>query len=172
MPKPLNVFISYAHKDGAKLASQLQADLTGRGYDTWLDRARLQGGSNWSREIEQALDNADVVLALLSAGSFESEVCRGEQLRSLRHRKCVIPVLVHVRADRPVYLEARQFRDFSEQELYSPPPRGPWPAFAKHKPGRSFSHSTAWEVDTRPLGGQLIPGKNTPRTFWLREATT
>ena len=119
MPKPLNVFISYAHKDGAKLASQLQADLTARGYDTWLDQARLQGGSNWSREIEEALDNADVVLALLSAGSFESEVCRGEQLRSLRHRKCVIPVLVHVRADRPVYLEVRQYRDFSEPELYS-----------------------------------------------------
>jgi len=33
MPKPLNVFISYAHKDGAKLAPQLQADLTARGYD-------------------------------------------------------------------------------------------------------------------------------------------
>jgi hypothetical protein len=114
----VHVFISYVHKDGGALASQLRSDLAEKGYVVWLDVARLGGGSDWSKEIESEIDKADVVLALLSAGSFESDVCRGEQLRSLRRHKCVIPVLVHDNADRPVYLEARQYRDFAVSALY------------------------------------------------------
>jgi WD40 repeat protein len=119
MSEPARVFISYGHKDGSRLASLLSDDLTSRGYQVWLDRLRLKGGTNWSREIERELDDADVVVALLSAASFESEVCRGEQLRSLRHNKRVIPVIVHAGAEIPVYLEARQYCDFSENGLYS-----------------------------------------------------
>jgi hypothetical protein len=115
----VRVFISYAHKDGSTLASQLRTDLAEKGYVVWLDVARLGGGSDWSREIEGEIDAADVVLALLSTGSLESDVCRGEQLRSLRRHKCVIPVLVHDNADRPVYLEARQYRDFAVSALYN-----------------------------------------------------
>ncbi len=116
MPPP--VFISYAWKDGAKLADSLRGDLEARGHDVWLDRQRLLGGTSWSKDIEAAIDQAEVVLVLLSAGSFESDVCRGEQLRSLRATKCVIPLLVHVHADRPVYLEARQYLDFSDSGTY------------------------------------------------------
>jgi WD40 repeat protein len=114
----VRVFISYAHKDGSALASQLCGDLVKSGYVVWLDVARLGGGSDWSREIETEIDAADVVLALLSRGSFESYVCRGEQLRSLRRGKCVVPLLVHPGADRPIYLEARQYRDFSVKGRY------------------------------------------------------
>src|SRR5258708_33605509 len=115
----INIFISYAHRDGVTLATQLHGDLAKRGHNPWLDQRRLIGGSNWSREIENALDTADVVLALFSVGSFESEVCRGEQLRSLRHHKCLIPLLVQSDVDRPIYIEARQFIDFSEPTLYT-----------------------------------------------------
>jgi hypothetical protein len=117
-PKP-RVFISYAHKDGGTLASRLRRDLAEKGYVVWLDVARLGGGSDWSRKIEKEIDEADVVLALLSTGSYESDVCRGEQLRSLRRHKCVIPILVHDKADRPVYLEARQYRDFAVSAPYN-----------------------------------------------------
>jgi len=36
------------------------------------------------------LDDADMVLALLTPGSYISEICRAEQLRSLRHGKCMV----------------------------------------------------------------------------------
>jgi hypothetical protein len=98
--------ISYAHKDGSTLASRLRRDVVEKGYIVWLDVGRLEGGSDWSKKIEKQIDEADVVLALLSTGSLESNVCRGEQLRSLRRHKCVTPVLVHDQADRPVYLDA------------------------------------------------------------------
>jgi hypothetical protein len=46
----------------------------------------------WTKEIEEALDRAEVVIALLTAGSYASEICRAEQLRALRHGKVVIPI--------------------------------------------------------------------------------
>ncbi len=116
---PVSIFISYAHKDGKDLAVRLRADLARLGFPSWLDEQRLRAGSNWSREIEDALDRSDIVLALLSDGSFLSNVCRGEQLRSLRRGKCVIPVLVQAEAERPIYLEAQQYLDFSDPEKYA-----------------------------------------------------
>src|SRR5260370_2996310 len=93
------VFISYAHRDGAELACRLQADLTEKGFDAWLDEQRLAGGAVWTEHIESALDNAEFVLALLTPGSYASEICRAEQLRSLRKGKCVVPLLAKAGTD-------------------------------------------------------------------------
>src|ERR1022692_1535736 len=88
------LFISYAHRDGGGLAARLLSDLQTLGFDVWLDRLRLKGGDLWTNEIEDALDRAQVVLALLSAGSFTSDTCRAEQGWSLDTGKCVIPLRV------------------------------------------------------------------------------
>jgi len=105
------IFISYAHKDGKDLALRLQQSLKASGLDTWLDSQRLQGGSSWTTEIETALDASDVVLALLTPGSYVSDICRAEQLRSLRKGKCVIPVLGQKNTDIPLHLETKSYRD-------------------------------------------------------------
>lgn len=112
------IFISYGRKDGIQLAQRLRSDLAREGYEVWLDTNRLMGGTSWTGESEKALDRSDVVLALLSRGSFTSDICRAEQLRSLRKRRCVIPVLAQPDADRPLHLEARQFRDLSNESIY------------------------------------------------------
>jgi len=62
---------SYTHLDGADLAERLRVGL-GRNFDTWLDTRRMTVNDVWSREIEKAIDKAEVVVALLSSGSFES----------------------------------------------------------------------------------------------------
>ena len=82
-PSNPRVFLSYAHKDGASLAPRLHDDLTSEGLMAWLDRERLTAGDVWRDEIEHAIDRADVVLALLSAGSYVSDVCRVEQRQAL-----------------------------------------------------------------------------------------
>jgi len=115
MPQP--VFISYAHRDGAELASRLQQDLAASGVDAWLDVRRLAGGASWTVEIERAIDSADAVLAILTSGSFESAICRGEQLRALRQGKPVIPLRAQKDADIPVYLEGVQYRDIGSAGL-------------------------------------------------------
>src|SRR5215469_9432069 len=111
------VFISYAHRDGADLAQRLQKDLATK-FDAWLDTHRLSAGDIWSSEIEQAIDRADVVLALLSAGSFTSDICRAEQGRALDKGKCVLPLRVHRDCDIPLQLQTRQWLDFSNLRLY------------------------------------------------------
>jgi WD40 repeat protein len=118
------VFISYARKDGTELAKRLQGDLSSSGYDVWVDTQRIAGGASWTKEIENALDHSEVILALLSPGSFISEICRAEQLRSLRKGKCVIPILLQRGVDIPLYLETKNYRDFSTPEGYS----RSWPA--------------------------------------------
>ena len=91
--EPSRVFISYARKDGAELAQRLQCDLANGGFDAWLDTQRIGGGAVWSTEIEHEIDTREVTIALLSPGSYASEICRAEQLRALDKGNRVIPVL-------------------------------------------------------------------------------
>ena len=58
------------------------------------------------------------MLALLSAKSLLSDICRGEHLRALRKGRCVIPLIAKRGGDRPVYLEASQYLDFSPSAEY------------------------------------------------------
>ena len=117
-PPRAQIFISYAHQDGADLARRLLQDLVRENYQVWLDSTRLNGGASWTTEIELALDRSDAILALLSRASFLSDTCRAEQLRSLRKHKCVIPVLVQTDSDRPIHLESKQYLDFSTDTSY------------------------------------------------------
>ena len=116
--EPSRIFISYAHRDGAELARRLQADLTANGFDAWLDSQRLAAPAVWSAEIEREIDAREVTLALLTPGSFESEICRAELLRCLRKGRRLIPVFTVAGANRPRYLEERQFRDFRDSIRY------------------------------------------------------
>jgi hypothetical protein len=107
------VFVSYAHADGRELAQDLVRDLAASGLEPWLDDQRLSGGAIWTKEIEQALDGADVVLALLSRASYVSGICRAEQLRALRRAKCVIALMAQSGTDVPLHLEAKQYLNFT-----------------------------------------------------------
>src|SRR5258708_7371915 len=108
--------ISYARQDAAELALRLQKDLMAAGFDVWLDTQHVGGGASWTVEIEEAIDRAQVVLALLTPGSYSSEICRAEQLRSLRTGKCVIPVLASYGAEVvPIHLEGKNWRKYPEQ---------------------------------------------------------
>ena len=114
----LRLFISYARRDGSALAQRLESDLIKYGFDVCLDTQRIEGGAVWSAEIEREIDTRQVTLALLSPGSYSSEICRAEQLRALDKGNRVIPVLAVKGSDRPLYLYARQFRDFTKDADY------------------------------------------------------
>ncbi len=109
---PLRLFISYAHADGAVLASRLADDLHASGFTTWWDQQRLTPGAHWTTDIEVAIDQADVIVALLSEGSYHSDICRAEQLRALRKGKRVIPVMLQKDAELPIHLETEQYLPF------------------------------------------------------------
>ena len=139
------VFISYARIDGAKLAQRLQGDLRDKGYNAWLDTQRLRGGASWTNEIETALDEAEFVLVLMTPGSYVSEICRAEQLRSLRRRTCVIPLKAHPKTEIPLHLETKEYCDFTTHRTYAE-------AFAKLLDDIHASVGITLD-DTRPVKG-------------------
>jgi WD40 repeat protein len=116
---PTRIFVSYAYYDEAQLAARLCADLQSNGFSCYLDRNRINLGASWTSEIEEAINSCDILLALLSEGSFRSEICRAEQLRALRHGKRVIPVYAQPRADRPLHLEHLSYCDLSDSSRYA-----------------------------------------------------
>jgi hypothetical protein len=113
------LFISYAHCDGVKLAQRLQSDLETSGREVWLDRKRLAAGASWSVEIEQAIDRCEIVIALLSAGSFASDICRPELLRALRREKRVVVLMLAQDVDRPLFLETKLYISFAPSRAYA-----------------------------------------------------
>lgn len=99
----VRVFISYAHADDALRAS-LRDHLDPLERDglvhAWDDR-EIQPGAAWADEIDERLDQADVILLLVTAAFMRSDYCRGKELaRALERnadpgdRAIVIPVIL------------------------------------------------------------------------------
>ena len=70
------VFLSYDRDDGAK-ARPVAAALESAGHSVWWDR-HIQGGAQYSKEIDKALRQADAVVVLWSEHSVESPWVRDE----------------------------------------------------------------------------------------------
>ena len=70
------VFLSYAREDRL-CAERLARVIESAGHEVWWDR-QLDGGKEFSAEIEVALDRADVVLVAWSKGSVKSRWVRDE----------------------------------------------------------------------------------------------
>ena len=112
------LFISYGRKDTRDFAMQLRSDLLATGHEVWMDLEEIPGGGNWSEQLEVAIDDCDITLALLSHASLNSQWCRAEQLRSIRKGKQIIPILVQSDAEPPIHLEHLNFLDFSNADQY------------------------------------------------------
>ena len=81
-----NVFLSYARTDEPS-ATKLVSALEAAGLEVWWD-ARIEGGAEFARSIEAALDRCDAVVVLWSAASVKSgwvldEASRGRQQSKL-----------------------------------------------------------------------------------------
>ena len=95
----LKIFYSYSHKD-EKLLQKLEAHMSSlrksQAVDTWQD-GLIGAGSEWRREIGQALDEADIILLLLSSDFLASEFIQSVELKRAieRHQKdrtLIIPI--------------------------------------------------------------------------------
>lgn len=84
-----NVFLSYAREDTG-VAASLARLLERAGFSVWWDR-NIEGGSEYTREIDDALKGADVVTVLWSAHSVGSAWVRDEAA-SGRDTNRLVPV--------------------------------------------------------------------------------
>ncbi|WP_309662675.1 TIR domain-containing protein [Sphingomonas sp.] len=83
------VFLSYAHDDRVK-AQQLAAALGRVGYTVWWD-ALIEGGTVYTKSINEALDASDAVVVLWSKQSIESNWVRDEAAQG-RDRRRLVPL--------------------------------------------------------------------------------
>jgi len=82
--RPLKVFLSYASQD-RPLVRELSRRLVGEGWiDTWVDEKSLLPGQDWRVKIEEAVEEADVVIICLSNHSVSKEGHVQKELRYAR----------------------------------------------------------------------------------------
>ncbi len=105
------IFISYSRGDSS-FAFQLANDLYADHFPVWIDQGALRGDSNWSNEVEQAIDKSLLVLVILSERSIASASVSNEIALSLDERKPVIPVM-HQICKVPLRLRTLHYIDFT-----------------------------------------------------------
>ena len=96
-----SIFISYSHKDEVwkdRLAKHLGVLERQELLDLWDDR-RIEAGEEWFEEIEDAIDQADVAVLLVSADFLTSRFILDEEVPRLFQRRAdgglmVFPVIV------------------------------------------------------------------------------
>jgi tetratricopeptide (TPR) repeat protein len=104
----VKLFYSYAHKD-KELRNDLAKHIGKAHISEWYDR-EIYPGTNWENEIDTNLEQADIVLLLISADFKESDYCSGKEMKRALERekeKSAYVIPIHMR---PVYWPNSPFR--------------------------------------------------------------
>jgi hypothetical protein len=102
-PRPVRVFVAYAHEDVAHRDRLVKIMVPWERQGTvkvWADH-KLVGGDVWDKKIKEALEEADLILILMSVDAIASEYIRGVELRRAMERHDqgtarVIPLIVRI----------------------------------------------------------------------------
>lgn len=89
----IKCFFSYSRVDSG-FVLKLATDLKNEGLNAWLDQLDIQPGSRWDASIEHALNEAEVMLVVLSNSSVKSENVLDEVSYAINKGKRVIPLLI------------------------------------------------------------------------------
>jgi hypothetical protein len=113
------LFISHGNPEDNAFARWLGAKLAAMGYEVWADVMRLHGGSDWSRDLEEALRTRSIKMLLgctpaaLDKQGVRNEIEIGAQLaRDLKDREFIIPLRL-ARYEAPFRIAQAQYVDFS-----------------------------------------------------------
>ncbi|HET9285280.1 MAG TPA: toll/interleukin-1 receptor domain-containing protein [Candidatus Angelobacter sp.] len=109
------VFISYSHADKT-FVDKLAAGLVEHNAHVWLDRWELNVGDSILNRVQQAIQESDALLIILSKASVASEWCKKELnaglMRELDEKRVlVLPVLVED-CEIPIFLREKMYADF------------------------------------------------------------
>lgn len=105
-----SIFISYSHQE-AHFANHLLNELEGHGFKVWMDYHSLIPARSWLEEIHRGIEEADVVLLVISKTSVVSEFVRREWQKSIELKKRIILILFEA-VKLPVELEHCEWIDF------------------------------------------------------------
>lgn len=99
--KPLSLFISYSHRDELyrdELCGALTAYERKKEVEVW-DDIRIEPGQKWEAEILEKLEQADIIVLLLSNDFIKSDYCVQKEMRRALERdragECaIVPIVV------------------------------------------------------------------------------
>lgn len=77
MAEAVSTFISYSRTD-SDFVDRLEADLWARGFNTWVDRRKLEGTSQWQPQIDHAIAGYPLMIVVLSPDAIASPYVRHE----------------------------------------------------------------------------------------------
>ena len=87
-----DIFISYSRRD-ENFATQLKDQLRSSGFDIWIDREGISGGSAWQTAISKAIRECNTLVVVLSPDSVASEYVTKEITLADTHNKKIIPIM-------------------------------------------------------------------------------
>jgi len=111
------VFISYSHQD-KDFVDKLAANLVMHKARVWIDRWELNVGDSIIDKIQEAIQESDALIIVISRSSMESVWCQKELsaglLRELEEKRVIVlPVLLE-ECKMPIFLKGKQYADFRE----------------------------------------------------------
>ena len=121
MPDP-TIFVSYARSDGFELGRALSERLTrDHGFSVWRDLANLEGGSDWWRQITEAIDRVEYLVLVMTPAALSSRAVRDEWRYARQRGVCVVPVVGVAALDfsgLPEWMRRTHFVDPREPEQW------------------------------------------------------
>src|SRR5947209_13734895 len=95
----ISVFLSYAHEDESllqKLETHLSLLKRQGLISTWYDR-QIVPGTNWAKVIDQRLEQASIILLLVSADFLASDYCyQVEMKRAMARHEADEARVIHI----------------------------------------------------------------------------
>ena len=91
MAKTADVFISYSREDKESVLS-LAAKLREAGVSLWIDQGGIDGAAMWGEEIVNALENAKVLLLMVTEKSVNSHNVVKEVVLASERKEHILPV--------------------------------------------------------------------------------
>lgn len=113
----MSIFISYSHQD-KDFVDVLAAMLVKYKARVWLDRWELQVGDSIISRIQEAIQESDALIVVISKASMQSEWCKKELsagfLRELEEKKVLVLPALKEECDMPVFLREKKYADFTK----------------------------------------------------------
>lgn len=91
MAEPAEVFISYSREDKDRVLD-LAARLRGAGVSLWIDQGGIDGATLWGEEIVKALENAKVLLLVVTESAVRSHNVAKEVVLASERKGHILPV--------------------------------------------------------------------------------
>lgn len=105
------IFVSYSRKDKPFVLAFVQ-ELKNQGAKIWIDEFDIELGENWDNAIEEALDQSETIMIIISPTAVESQNVQDEVSVAISAKKKMVPILI-TPCELPMRWGRRQYADLA-----------------------------------------------------------